>query len=758
MSTLTYKGIEYNIVCVDPSIETAGDGLTPSTALNDLPDALENNTCYLFRRTSEDYDSYVKKQSDSSMINLMFLGMPKSSDPKWIQNLITDDEINNAWKDDDAEYANVKFYTTGSYSSNYDACLYFSNIEYLTFINCYIYKNSAASTGTIYAGYQYECLYGTCSKTTFKMYGCKLGKKGFDLDRDEYLNSITSIFDNFPKNSVNSAIFAASYLVFSQARSVDIDHCIINGLQHTQSQGSTSYSSIYITPAAIRINSCKTVSFKNSEINNTPYVYQNPYLSYGLMIENTQNVSIDNILHNAICSEQGIAGGIFIYGGTKYISVTNVEQKFKKINLEHSSVQYYMFPCIYIESAYSKVYLNNFKSHVNDDICLPNYAPLRMYTKYQGTGLPYSVEIKNVDIKLSDSNSNNFYTYDDGTGYSILSLYATYGIDESMGTSESSTMLPSWSTYAGGYNRIGNMQSYPEISNINVDAPYGNIYLEGISANFEKIRGILNLRHGNSIDVKKLINDKLPTTTGMNITGMGNYLRVRDYESVVDEQSNTLHLTANYRANAVYVDKSNVNLFNTTIDTYSSSTDSSTLNTRLYSQACCLNMIQTGRFFIRNSSTFGQSWGVTRSGSTSGASLKLNSNYTSNIPLVIGDYPYKGFLVKPSSTGSKKLVAYFAHKMFDETSDGTGQFIITVRVPQINEDGSVTYINYNSTAADWYDDDSTWSDVDYVAKKIMIPIEVKTTEEPLDVKIDYNWYHNTGYVFLDPDFRIEDDE
>ena len=52
---MRYSNVDFDIVYVDPSRGTGGDGTTPATALKALPATasdFQDNTCYLIRRTA----------------------------------------------------------------------------------------------------------------------------------------------------------------------------------------------------------------------------------------------------------------------------------------------------------------------------------------------------------------------------------------------------------------------------------------------------------------------------------------------------------------------------------------------------------------------------------------------------------------------------------------------------------------------------------------------------------------------------------
>ena len=64
---------------------------------------------------------------------------------------------------------------------------------------------------------------------------------------------------------------------------------------------------------------------------------------------------------------------------------------------------------------------------------------------------------------------------------------------------------------------------------------------------------------------------------------------------------------------------------------------------------------------------------------------------------------------------------------------------------------------FTSEGIGWQADSSTWSgDTNLRTYKCEIPIEVFTTEEPIDIKIWFNWYSVNGYVYVDPDFKLRD--
>ena len=67
---MRYANIDFNVVYVDPSKTSSGDGTTPAKALNALPStaaSFADNTCYLIRRTVETKAAVIPNGTNSSI-------------------------------------------------------------------------------------------------------------------------------------------------------------------------------------------------------------------------------------------------------------------------------------------------------------------------------------------------------------------------------------------------------------------------------------------------------------------------------------------------------------------------------------------------------------------------------------------------------------------------------------------------------------------------------------------------------------------
>jgi hypothetical protein len=203
-------------------------------------------------------------------------------------------------------------------------------------------------------------------------------------------------------------------------------------------------------------------------------------------------------------------------------------------------------------------------------------------------------------------------------------------------------------------------------------------------------------------------------------------------------------------SNVVYIDKCNRE------EVFDTDLDNNTENRYRLSTAICCSAGADGKFIQRNRNVIAQSWSVTRNGSESAASLRLQNNTTANAhALNVCADPFKGFEVTPTQTGRTELVAYFAMKDFTETDEKSNleRFVIEVKVPYVDEKGNILYRRYFTNPSHRETDNSVWSDPEAIARKFVLPIEV-TALKPIEVKVRYNWYGLSGCVYFDPDVKL----
>lgn len=186
MTTLIYKDYEYNVVYVDPSITTEGDGTTYDNALVSIPTTLVDNTCYLIRRTPKEVYTQTTAATNTSITHIMFMGMPKETDEEY--DLITDESVKTAWGSDDAEYANVM-----------GNALILNYIRELSLTRCFFFRNTSSTSATNTGPNPMFLREDVTGNDTFKqdvsvyVNHCKFGHYTFDMGNEEYRNSTETV-------------------------------------------------------------------------------------------------------------------------------------------------------------------------------------------------------------------------------------------------------------------------------------------------------------------------------------------------------------------------------------------------------------------------------------------------------------------------------------------------------------------------------------------------------------------------------------
>lgn len=767
MANVNYRGITYNVVFIDPSkTDSSGDGTSVAQALQTFPSSLTNNTCYLIRRTSEDSEAFVNHEVNTNLVNIMFLGMPKATDEQWIQDLITDSDANSQWKGDSASYANVRFWHrqdgTDTSSPN-RACINAANLDTLAIINCYCYRGQAAygSTNTNYHYYISPMFANNNVNNTYELFvlltNCKFGTKDADLSNPSVYADKASIAEFNVDNSTQAyAEYSRGYLSFRSGNKFIVDNCVINNTPFFTDSANphTNTNSQNYLNSAFTLSNFYTVSIRDCK------VYQCMASSVStsgcnqcFWIMDGQHLSIANIENTVIANSYGLCRTVFVdststnYNSLVRVNISNITVKFDKFGEDTlgkarpSNVTCGVF-CNALNAAVSRI--NGFFLDASSGVKLSQIWCFNDYGRGQNNGAPFTREVNNINIKLARASDGDCY-YNKGTAVSVMAI-------------NGSTVNNPDDTYSEG--NVSNENSnyrrkttdVPVWKNINVYAPDCYLWvIRGVFNSASEYTCGLRVEYSASVDIAKLVCTDIVDEVAINILE-GSYARIRDLVAFNSARSSALVKMNSYNSTCLYIDKSDIDL--TDNATYGNSSDSSYYN----SQLCVTNMKETGRLFVRNRNTFAQSWGVSRTGSSSSACLKLNSNVATYYnPLRVGGEPFKGFSLTPSKTGKQKLKAYFAYKGFVESDEFTGhqQFKLAILVPR-KDDNDISYVDvYSSTEGEWLDDSSVWSDSDYTSKVMEIPVEI-TTLDPLDIKVEYAWYKDGSLVYLDPVFELAD--
>ena len=200
---MRYSNVDFNVVYVDPSRGTAGDGTTPAKALKALPSTaadFANNTCYIIRRTAESSACVVPNGTNNNITNLLIMGMPMASDAMWE---LVPSEARTAWGSDSAQYANVQStVASGSFQLPY--------VQHFLLHRVYLFRDAINADNYILKFYNSSDYIGC-----YSFEHCKFGSKGINLDSSSYTGELT-------------ASRCKSYVYIYYARMVNISDCTIN--------------------------------------------------------------------------------------------------------------------------------------------------------------------------------------------------------------------------------------------------------------------------------------------------------------------------------------------------------------------------------------------------------------------------------------------------------------------------------------------------------------------------------------------------
>ena len=779
MTILKHNSINYNIVYVDPSIETAGDGSSHSSALKTLPSPLVDETCYLIRRTTEEYLTDMQKSHNVGLRHIIFLGMPKQG--SYFYDLL-DEDVKTAWGSDVAEYANIRMnssaYDSATSDNSYTNVIYYetNTIGFLA-ENCYFFRDGEGASAGSYVNMMFVFNQSNFQQN-IKFNGCKFGYAQYDIDDADFLANNTNITTNTSKYPHRKA---QGYVGVTYANTLSFNNCIFNTVtaydsHYTESICSGNYKCVYVRYW------CNNFEVTNCTLNRLSYEYHpnNNYyrqfismggIRHGYTYETSEdgnnayssvyrrgNAYINNLTINHIL--QGSRE--LIYPRSLTVYADNIEAENIKINLLNmkdctsSSALFYFdsnYPynnsyMVFFGQAQSSIKIQNIEADFSESVLqIPSVQVLGFWNVCKDAlGNPSSY-IRNINIKcaqdwdrLSTTSGNNYVV-------DMRSLPRTFN--------------DSYNNYNGNSFASGNSTKSWIAENIVVDAPLNSsyaLYLQGVGVKSPKIRGRVYLWQS-TLEVDELHN-WYASQTGADVYG-NSYLKVNNYTT--DLSNKVQPYIGNVQMNiqrdsrcSVYVNRTNSSIFDDLYSTNATKGDSNCLNT-------CLNYIVDGQFIAKNSHCSAKSWNVVRTGSNSNASLRFSNNHCiqSNRPhkLIVGLDPYKGIEITPSSLGKKMLTCYIACKNFDdvELPLGNNYCGIDVYVPETISEDIVNRHRYSSTTNGWKEDNSTWSnDANLRTFKMEIPVEVKELEKPIEVKLWYNWYSANGCVYVDPDIKLTD--
>lgn len=775
MTTITRNGVEFNVVYIDPTAGSAGTGETYDSPLTDFPSTVENQTCYLVRRTSTDYKADMRMGDyRGTIFNFMIMGMPKSTDEEW--KYLNDSDVKSAWGSDAYDYANIRW-NTGGTGDNASYSFTLSPLQNLFISRSYLYRDSNSAGSNDWMN---PMIYITDGQSQSNVYFnfCKFSADGCNLD-DATWRANNSDFPNGLGNRLGN------YLYSYNLKSFDMNNCTIN-ISATPSDQWHYYWYRRGMPFVFRSGKLTKLSIKNTKMYST--WSSNPgdrkkitnafIIEYQPRIFNMLNVELNSVMYGTNACPNGF---ICCLGTNTNYNDSDTNQLRDSSKLSIAKLKNIVINFIKIKDALpsgidtyynytdqnrvgSMIDLQGLQSYdidtfiVNGDISgceMFGHPCLFLRSLYEFYSGLCKRSIKNVKI--------NF-----GTDYTTLKYWSpttgilnAHVIDIGQDWQQYESMR--FYNYNDGKRTPAN---YSIIENIEVNAPLAAVYFN--YCNIKK--GIFNTytQFGNNTNAEiDYLSNYFSANKGFQVGNLC-YVRIKEYNanlnsplSIYNGQSQIDTSTGDQflYASDIYVDKTNVALLPENSITYN-------LPATWSNNLICPNYLQTNQYIQLAKNGYMKSWNTVRTGSSSLASIKCylsNSTVTSGIDgygITLGTKPYKGIQIEPSNTGNQTLKVYIAYKNFNQTDEDNliDRVFVEAEVPN-NGFGTNEYDSndvYDSRSDGYIEDDnSSWSnDTGLTCKVINIPVNVIRTDKPINVRITYEVEGSTKYMYIDPDIKL----
>lgn len=720
-----------NIIYIDPSAETNGNGSTPATAMNTLPaiGSLKNDTMYLIRRTDEtSFLTFNGNSSNNSILRLGFVGMPLSTDARYDA---MPEVAKTAWGGDTATKAQLHIPGSGSarwtFSSCYDFEMY--NINFLKTSKSTNTDGSIQISGTTsqigsvsdsYAG----SYFGTCC-----IEKCRFAGKNEPIDDMSYTTNPSRFGENYiDMNGWFSRIIIKDNVICltpAKDRTSETHYALFHSrvaesiiISGNKMYGTTNPSHSYWSKVPIFIVRDDDTYFRwavSYFVNNHTY------------IRRCNNGDVGDA-YPAVWACRGTSdSGISVYPDT----LTYVKN-FTYTEGNHFGTQKsLLWVDMVLDVIGSQIYADGITVEL-PNCWWVNRNVLRFYNyKYgdpSGTEFQY---IKNVKITLADK---------DGIGVKQTEEVLDTAVERNQNINYCALVLA-----------VSNVQ----FSNISVWNPNGNAI--GCAGNVDlsipdnDIGGGIRLSGRNRVNIKKLVTYRAKKAVIIDRgTADKSYPQTVHIGEIVADTAQTADDLISYKDNGsmlgyqVIVDKSNIPIRKAVtrlpMTEYSSS---SYYDWKIGYGCCCANDGATGRFVSYGCYAWCETWATVREGSAATASLKFSNDvYKANVALGIGLEPSR-IVVSPSLTsGTHRVTAYVAHNGVDVERQFWIEFIT---------DSGVVDSRVNGT---WLDDMSTWSNLSdsYIKKKFICDVVVPDGGGELSARIYFKGY--AANLFLDPKFVV----
>ena len=717
-----------NYIYIDPSIETAGDGSSPSTALKSFSDAstLVDDTMYIIRRTNSELAIDIPSGENTNIKRIGFVGMPLKDDALF---LAIPTEAQDAWGDDTESKAQLK---AGNFNlvlqSCYDFLLFNINLEKSANYTDSYYGYSGAFVLTNATNYCNEIGGKTTENNTYygtlSIENCRFAGANDPLDLDD-VSSITTI-TGFGKN----------YVYHSGCLS---NLNISNNILCFSGDGSNSDPMMSANSICYFAKVYDIINIRNNKIFSitVPYSGYDGGSSNLIYIGNYQiTYKIGRFIDNEVKVYPKQPSGYYSDYGSVFPSIINISTYANEL----TEVQNFSYTCG-----------NKIGSEEINKLQVGNI--IGFYTKGIGIFKNITIDLPNCwkttnDVVLITITSSNSYS---NIPYSKIENISITLADEN-GLGDKLTDSNIYTEKTPKYATLKINAYTTNINNIYIWNPYGvALDLYG-SLNCDKIGGVVYIQDHTFLTINEL-------------TCYRKYaLSIRSYSKTSNDQSNKSYAFINkvimdpdssefvvscynsdgFTSTRIYIEETNVSV-RPSIDALVKKTDQSTTGNGI-SLGCivCPNNVEEGCFVAMSDNCYVDTWAVKREGSTSKASLKFMNlvGHTRN-SLVLGYDPNKIIITDNLSAGKHTATVYIAHKGFQKIED---KFYVEYHTAN----GTVNTLFEGALL----DDNSTWQGLasGYTLQKIVCPLFTNKDGE-LSATLYFRGF-SANELFVDPNIVI----
>lgn len=711
---------DFNVLYVDPSASGGGDGSSPASALNSLPERaadIPDRTCYLIRRTAAGTRVRLPQGENASLTALAVVGMPMPDDEF---HGFMPDAARDAWDGDSAEYAEVLAETSDEPWGDEGKGMSLPACQTFFLYRIHLFRDGQDAYE---AAVKLPNSAGTASVSVGR---CRFGLAGADLDSETY----TAV----------PAHGAAMYLECDSPQVFSLRHCTVHVIPSGWYEAA-SWAFYARSPAFLDVGDVDVWSVTAEYGGDMGPGATDPALKFGYSSQysssaycgnsNCENIRFHYLRRNAtgwLPMLLGLCCGDFA-------CVRNITAGMEGRQLGSGTPSVVAPSGLLVSCVNAEEYVyENITVSLPQVWRVPQGCGILRLTGSGASQLPGCCKlVRNITVSLGDDlgvdteRNGNYYqdfkSPDNCESRSAVQMNFSYYSDYG---------------YGCGHEPV-------VVRNVDVVHPRGiALYVCGAFLKDCRLKGMLRASNA-TCDIEG-VESWYPGYAVW--AGYGSTVRIG---SLVLGNGNIAGTDADpailgspqENSSCIYVETSNRQLMGDTRST-------STTCDNCYAVACGSER-DDGHYTMRTVNGMCNTWGVARSGGTVPASLKLSNNAADGKGyLSLGRQPFGGFRI-PAQAGRGVFRMHVALKGLADTDQLARRLLVQLSVPR--PDGSEEVL-FSNASGRWVGDDSQWiGESSLSAYRLEIPVDVPE-ECDVDVKIHFKWYSAAGYAYVDPGMSI----